>query len=781
MKLKSFLHTLVCLMFLGIVAAAQVPDPQLRLTGNIGSGGVFPLLNSGSISYSSDADYTLAYPDMSAYFIMVTSSVSLTATRNLVAPVMMGYSFVIENATTGGQSIQVIGSTGTGVTIPNGSVVQVANDGTNYVAVGTGGGGGGGNLSGTLTADTYPVASGAHTLEDSTITDSMFNYTGLTQTLALGGTTSVIVEANDGLDLQGNIVQLNSATEVILNTPDTEIFPNSTVTFLPGLNASQWTEQTNPAGGNNDFYVSAPCQKLSYDDCTFTVWNTATITPNNIASFTYLGSDTMSFTLTADQQFQATQCVSFMGFTGALAPLNRTSDPSTGNSDSNNNCGGGGTPNVYGSGTGIGYAMLIAGFDATHFEISESQVTSSGTDTSGFALWVPNGTALDLGDGAADGNENRSVFGYHMEYTPDMAGVAPFAPHQTAYSFNYGVADEILDADMYDFGIRTPQATLDDGAGNLTLTQVPTPTDTPVGSTQTTGGHITADSTSYYINVVNGRVNPYESIPISLSQLSGPGQQSTVATTAANCSTLTTCLLQFTFDAPPVSNMTLLFGVKPVYSQYAYLTALNFTAPSSSCVPITSANSSTVAGVTTLLIGSLSDFKTCPTIPNGGSPNGSGTGTFGNVLVNTSDPNSVPSVTLEDSVGDTVSNQLFEGQADIWQLGQVVVPEDANGYVFRDNTGATMLYSDNNALQGGSLYNWNVPSEQISTPFVTSTLPACSATGGVGGVSTLLMRTGVTDATVATPGSAYVGGGTYSIGVECIYNSATTTYSWIID
>lgn len=115
------------------VAASYAQNPQVPITGNLGSAGIFPLLNSGTLVFSSDANHTMVYPEMSASFIKVTSSVSLTATRNLVAPLMLGFQFVIQNATTGGQAIQVIGSSGTGVTIPNGATVGVACDGTNYV------------------------------------------------------------------------------------------------------------------------------------------------------------------------------------------------------------------------------------------------------------------------------------------------------------------------------------------------------------------------------------------------------------------------------------------------------------------------------------------------------------------------------------------------------------------------------------------------------------------------------------------------------------------------
>ena len=119
---------------------AQIPAPQINLSGNIGCEG-FPCVNSGTLVFTSDADHAMTAQESSAFNIQVTSNLPLTGTRNLVAP-LGRFPFTIENATTGGESIQIIGPTGTGVTISNGSTVSVWNDGTNYVQVGVSGGGG---------------------------------------------------------------------------------------------------------------------------------------------------------------------------------------------------------------------------------------------------------------------------------------------------------------------------------------------------------------------------------------------------------------------------------------------------------------------------------------------------------------------------------------------------------------------------------------------------------------------------------------------------------------
>jgi hypothetical protein len=131
----------ILLALLTITAIAQIPAPQINLGGNIGAQG-FPVLNSGIIQFTSDANRNMTVQETSATGgIKVTSTVSLTATRNLVLPAGNFQFIAVENATTGGQSIQVIGQSGTGVTIANGASATVWFDGTNVVQTGSSGSG----------------------------------------------------------------------------------------------------------------------------------------------------------------------------------------------------------------------------------------------------------------------------------------------------------------------------------------------------------------------------------------------------------------------------------------------------------------------------------------------------------------------------------------------------------------------------------------------------------------------------------------------------------------
>ena len=131
---------LIFLLF-ALPAMAQIPAPQINLTGNIGCQG-FPCVNNGILNLTSDANYTMTARDTSAFYIKVTSSVSLTATRTLTYPAGR-FPVAIENATTGGQSLSVCGPSGACVTVPNSSsnFTQIWNDGTNFVSLGGGTGG----------------------------------------------------------------------------------------------------------------------------------------------------------------------------------------------------------------------------------------------------------------------------------------------------------------------------------------------------------------------------------------------------------------------------------------------------------------------------------------------------------------------------------------------------------------------------------------------------------------------------------------------------------------
>jgi len=86
-------------------------------------------------SLASDADATITMADgaadgIRALYVKITSGVSLTATRTVtIAPNTVSKVWIIENATTGSQSITIAQGSGATVTIANGNKAMVYSDG----------------------------------------------------------------------------------------------------------------------------------------------------------------------------------------------------------------------------------------------------------------------------------------------------------------------------------------------------------------------------------------------------------------------------------------------------------------------------------------------------------------------------------------------------------------------------------------------------------------------------------------------------------------------------
>ena len=186
-------------------------NPQVPVNGTLGTNGIFPLVNSPGVVFATDANHTMSYPEMSGSsgFLLVTSGVSLTATRNLIAPLIQGFMWAIENATTGGHAIQVIGATGTGVTIPSGYTMPVYCDGTNYV--------------------TNPAASGG----------TVLGVTGTAPVASTGGTNPIISMAQANGSTSGYLASADWTTfngkQNALGFTPAHSGANSDITSLSGL------------------------------------------------------------------------------------------------------------------------------------------------------------------------------------------------------------------------------------------------------------------------------------------------------------------------------------------------------------------------------------------------------------------------------------------------------------------------------------------------------------------------------------------------------------------
>ena len=106
---------------------------------NLGTALEEAIVGRATANFTTDADLTLTLVNLNTtqvarnYILNVTSGVALTATRNLIVPTI-DKPYIVENNTTGSQSIIVKTSAGTGVTIPNGKKAMVYANSTNVVS-----------------------------------------------------------------------------------------------------------------------------------------------------------------------------------------------------------------------------------------------------------------------------------------------------------------------------------------------------------------------------------------------------------------------------------------------------------------------------------------------------------------------------------------------------------------------------------------------------------------------------------------------------------------------
>jgi hypothetical protein len=96
-----------------------------------GNASMFRVLRR-AISFASDANKTLTSSEYDGLILDIGSGTALTATRNLVLPLTDGAIVFVNNQSTGGQSVQVIGATGTGTTIATAKGALLWCNGTNW-------------------------------------------------------------------------------------------------------------------------------------------------------------------------------------------------------------------------------------------------------------------------------------------------------------------------------------------------------------------------------------------------------------------------------------------------------------------------------------------------------------------------------------------------------------------------------------------------------------------------------------------------------------------------
>ena len=154
----------------------------------------------GTKQMAANADETFTMPDATAdgtrsLYLKITSAVSLTATRTVtLAPNTVSKVWIIENATTGSQSITIAQGSGSSVTVATGTKAIVVTDGAGAgaavtlanptVSLATG-------VTGTL-----PIANGGTGTTSTTFVNLATNVTG-TLPVANGGTGATTLTANN--------------------------------------------------------------------------------------------------------------------------------------------------------------------------------------------------------------------------------------------------------------------------------------------------------------------------------------------------------------------------------------------------------------------------------------------------------------------------------------------------------------------------------------------------------------------------------------------------------
>ena len=188
-----------------------------------------------------DTDYTLtAYnglPDEARNAILVIAGTN-TAVRNIIAP-LVEKTYTIKNATVGGYSVVIKTSTGTGITVLNGTTVQVFCDGTNFYQAVSGSGGNftvNGNLGVTgstamqALSGTTGTFSGA--VAGSTFTGAGTGLTGTAAALSIGGNAATATNATNAANagVAASAVAVNTGSWSITESGGNLIFQYGGVT-----------------------------------------------------------------------------------------------------------------------------------------------------------------------------------------------------------------------------------------------------------------------------------------------------------------------------------------------------------------------------------------------------------------------------------------------------------------------------------------------------------------------------------------------------------------------
>jgi hypothetical protein len=215
---------------------------------NIGTAIEQAITGLGNPVFASDADLTIDLTDLlgpalqtaRALMLNATSTTSLTATRALVVPTIEKQ-YLVQNNTSGGQSITVKTAAGTGITVPNGAKAHLYVNGVNVIDAVT-------HFSSLTLGAALPVTSGGTGVTTSTGTGSnVLSNSPTLVTPALGTPASATLTNATGLPLSTGVTGLLPIANGGTGTATPALVQGTNVTIT-----GTWPNQTINAAGIGD-------------------------------------------------------------------------------------------------------------------------------------------------------------------------------------------------------------------------------------------------------------------------------------------------------------------------------------------------------------------------------------------------------------------------------------------------------------------------------------------------------------------------------------------------
>ena len=204
-------------------------------------------LGYGTEAIATDADTTITMQDATAdgvraLYLKITSGVSLTATRTVtLAPNTVSKVWIIENATTGSQSISISQGSGANVTVPNGAVKVIYTDGAGAGAAVT-------DALVDLDLASFSIAGTAvpstaaelNILDGVTASTAELNYNDITTLGTVQASKTVTADAN------GDVLWGDSDKAIFGAGSDLQIYHDGTVSYIDDTGTGPLVLRANP-------------------------------------------------------------------------------------------------------------------------------------------------------------------------------------------------------------------------------------------------------------------------------------------------------------------------------------------------------------------------------------------------------------------------------------------------------------------------------------------------------------------------------------------------------